>query len=109
MDRDNKQLIPKHILDIYSNIHPEKPIPSIWDFGFVEKSILSITKKNPYYETIMSDGSILETYYRTPEYDIYIINSIESFELYFLYDSEVKESVQIAANLFNKHKVKIEE
>ena len=47
MDKDNKFLVPKHIVDIYNSVHQTKPIPSVWDFGFVHKSVLETNKKKP--------------------------------------------------------------
>lgn len=109
MDRDKNFIIPNHISDLYSQLHSEKPIPSIWDFGFVDKSILASTEKRPYFEIIGENNDQKEVYFHTPEYDIYLTQSIDSFELFLLYDSQKKDSVLIATNKFKKHKLKFED
>ena len=109
VDKVKEFIIPKHILDLYSQGHDKKPFPSIWDFGFVDMSVVESTKMKPYFELLGPDGRAQEIYYRTPEYDIYLIQLIDSFELYFLYDSEVKDSVVLAGSKLKKHKIKFEE
>lgn len=109
MDRDKKLILPKHVFDLYSQLHIEKPIPSIWDFGFVDELILESTDKKPYFEIITEYNNQKEIYFHTPEYDIYLIQSIDSFELFFLYNSQKKDSVLIAANKFKKYKIKFED
>ena len=109
MDKDNKFPIPKHIMELYASVHQTKQIPSIWDFGFVYNSVFETNKKKPFFEFLDSDGRQSEIYFHTPEYDIYLVSNIESYELYFLYDSERKDSVILAASQLKKHKVKFEE
>lgn len=108
MDKVKNFTIPKHIQDLYSSLHGEKPIPSLWDFGFVDTSILESHDKRPYFEIIDENGNQKEVYFHTPEYDIYLIQSIDSFELFFLYDSQKKDSVLIVVNKFKKYKLKFE-
>lgn len=109
MDKDKNFTIPKHILDLYASVHQTKPIPSVWDFGFVYKSALETNKRKPFFEILDAEGRQLEVYFHTTEYDIYLVNNIDSFELYFLYNSEIKDSVILAASQLKKHKVKFEE
>lgn len=109
MDKDNKFLVPKHIVDIYNSVHQTKPIPSIWDFGFVHKSVLETNKRKPFFEILDGEGKQQEIYFHTPEYDIYLRNSVDSFELFLLYDSERKDSVILAATQLKKHKIQFEE
>lgn len=108
MDRVDKSILPKHIQDLWKYGHT-KPIPSVWDFGFVTEDVFGITKQKPYFEFLETDGKTREVYFKTPEYDIYLVSSISGFELYFLYDSENKDSVVIAASLLKKYKIKFEE
>ena len=109
MDKDKDFIIPKHVLELYSQVHERKPFPSIWDFGFVDKSIFESVKIKPYYEQVDTTGKQKEIYLHTPEYDIYLINLIDTFEMYFLYDSELKDSALIAASKLKKYKVKFED
>lgn len=109
MDRDKNFLLPKYVLELYSQLHQTKPFPSIWDFGFVDKSALESNKNKPYFEILDSNGKQQEIYFHTPEYDIYIIHLIDSFELFLLYDSERKDSVILASTKLKKHKIKFEE
>lgn len=109
MDKDKDFTIPKHILELYSQVHTRKPFPSVWDFGFVDKSVLEDTKIKPYFEILDTNGKAREIYLHTPEYDIYLIHLIDTFEMYFLYDSEIKDSVLIAASKLKKYKVKFED
>ena len=109
MDKDKDFIVPKHILELYSQVHERKPFPSIWDFGFVEKSVFDPTKTKPYFEQLDTNGKHREIYIHTPEYDIYLINLVDTFEMYFLYDSEIKDSVLIAASKLKKHKIKFED
>jgi len=48
-------------------------------------------------------------YYNTTDYDIFLNRSVDSFELYFLYDATRKDSVTLAANTMRKYKIKFEE
>ena len=108
MDREDNFILPKYILSLWSKNH-SKPVPSVWDFGFVTDEVIKTSKNKPYFEIIETDGKQKEVYFKTPEYDIYLVSSISGFELYFLYDSENKDSVVIAASLLKKYKIKFEE
>jgi hypothetical protein len=109
VDRVDKQILPEHILELYRLSHERKPVPSIWDFGFVTDDVLGITKAKPYYEVLGPSGLKSEVYFRTPEYDIYLRSSIEGYELYFLYDSEIKDAMLLASSQIKKYKIKFEE
>lgn len=109
MDKDNSFILPKYISDLWC-LGKSKPVPSVWDFGFVADSIFELTGKNkPFFEIVNSEGKIQEAYYKTPEYDIYLKSGIDSYELFLLYNSETKDSVIIASKLLKKHKLKFEE
>lgn len=108
MGKEDNFIVPKHILDLWKTGRT-KPVPSVWDFGFVTDEVLGTTKQKPYFETLETTGKQKEVYFKTPEYDIYLMSSISGFELYLLYDSENKDSVVIAASLLKKYKIKFEE
>jgi len=109
VDKVNNQILPEHILEIYKLSHERKPVPSIWDFGFVTDDVLGITKAKPYYEVLDTTGDKSEVYFHTPEYDIYLKSSIGGYEIYFLYDSEMKDAMLLASSQIKKYKIKFEE
>lgn len=108
MGREDNFILPKHILDLWKE-GQTKPVPSVWDFGFVTDEVLGSTKQKPYFEVLETNTKQKEVYFKTPEYDIYLVSSISGFELYFLYNSENKDSVVIAGSLLKKYKIKFEE
>lgn len=108
MDKDNNIGVPSHILDLYKHLHTN-PIASIWDYGFVSVDLIKESKAKPIYERVTSEGTQFELYYSTTDYDIFLIKSVDSFELYFLYDATRKDSVTLAANAMRKYKIKFEE
>ena len=108
MDKENNFILPKYIVDIWKQ-NRTKSVPSVWDFGFVTDEVLGSTKQKPYFEVLETTTKQKEVYFKTPEYDIYLVSSISGFELYFLYDSENKDSVVIAGSLLKKYKIKFEE
>ena len=108
MDKDNITGVPSHILDLYKHLHTN-PIASIWDYGFVSVDLIKESKAKPKYERVTSEGIQFELYYNTTDYDIFLIKSVDSFELYFLYDATRKNSVTLAANAMRKYKIKFEE
>jgi hypothetical protein len=108
VDKGNKFILPNHVLEIWSGGRT-KPIPSVWDFGFVNDEVIKTAKRKPYFEVLDTTGKQKEVYFKTPEYDIYLLSSITGFELFLLYDSENKDSVVIATNQLKKYKIKFEE
>jgi hypothetical protein len=107
VDKDNTIGVPSYILDLYKHIHTN-PIASIWDYGFVSVDLVKESKAIPIFERITSEGTTFELYYNTPDYDIFLNKSVDSFELYFLYDASRKDSVTLAANAIRKYKIKFE-
>jgi hypothetical protein len=108
VDKDNITGVPSHILDLYKHLHTN-PIASIWDYGFVSADLIKESKAKPIYERVTSERTQFELYYSTTDYDIFLIKSVDSFELYFLYDATRKDSVTLAANAMRKYKIKFEE
>mgnify|MGYP000020271407 FL=1 len=108
MDKDNITGVPSHILDLYKHLHTN-PIASIWDYGFVSPDLVKESKAKPIFERVTSEGTAFELYYNTSDYDIFLNKSVDSFELYFLYDATRKDSVTLAANAMRKYKIKFEE
>jgi hypothetical protein len=108
VDKDNKIGVPTHILDLYKHLHTN-PTASIWDYGFVSEDLIKDSKATPIFERVTSEGIQFELYYNTTDYDIFLIKSVDSFELYFLYDATRKNSVTLAANAMRKYKIKFEE
>lgn len=108
MDKDNNIGIPSHIIDLYKHIHTN-PIASVWDYGFVSYELIKESKAKPIFEIVNSEGGQFELYYNTTDYDIFLKKSVDSFELYFLYDATRKDSVMLAANAMRKYKIKFEE
>ena len=108
MDKDNNIGVPLHILDLYKHLHTN-PIASIWDYGFVSVDLVKESNAKPVFERVTSEGTQFELYYNTTDYDIFLNRSVDSFELYFLYDATRKDSVTLAANTMRKYKIKFEE
>lgn len=108
MDKEGN-ILPKNILELYRLSHERKPVPSVWDFGFVTRDVLTITKAKPYYEVLDVSGDKLEVYFHTPEYDIYLKSFADGYEIYFLYDSEIKDAMLLASTQIKKFKIKFEE
>ena len=108
VDKGNDIGIPSHILDLYKSIHTN-PIASVWDFGFVSSDLVKESKAKAIFEVVNSEGIQYELYYNTTDYDIFLNKSVDSFELYFLYDATRKDSVMLAANAMRKYKIKFEE
>jgi hypothetical protein len=108
VDKDNNIGVPSHILDLYKHLHTN-PIASMWDYGFVSEDLIKESKAIPIFERVTSEGIQFELYYNTTDYDIFLIKSVDSFELYFLYDATRKNSVTLASNAMRKYKIKFEE
>jgi hypothetical protein len=109
MELNDNFILPKYVIDLWC-VGKSKPVPSVWDFGFVTDSVFELTGKNkPFFEIVNSEGKTQEAYYKTPEYDIYLKSGIDGYEMFLLYNSETKDSVLIASTLLKKHKIKFEE
>lgn len=108
MDKDNITGVPLHILDLWKHFH-STPTPSIWDYGFVSENLVKESKAKAVFERVSSEGTQYELYYQTPDYDIFLIKSVDSYELYFLYEASRKDSVNLAATTMRKYKLKFED
>ena len=97
MDKDNTIGVPSHILDLYKHLHTN-PIASIWDYGFVSPDLVKDSKAKPVFERLTSEGTAYELYYNTIDYDIFLNKSVDSFELYFLYDRSEEHTSELQSH-----------